>query len=103
MDIGLFHIDQEQIGKIHKPTEFGMCGVKNPIQYLIVSMNFLCSTLTWRKKKKTESLESLLSQQSEIPFQLYSVMPRKSLKTDTLVSIPLPGTLCNSVCVSLTL
>lgn len=52
MDIGLFHIDQEQIGKIHKPTEFGMCGVKNPIQYLIVSMNFLCSTLTWRKKKK---------------------------------------------------
>lgn len=76
---------------------------EKPIQYHILSINwFFYNTVTWEKIKWSNSkTESLHSQGSELSSELHSMTVRKSLKKDTLVSLPLLGTLNNSLCVHL--
>lgn len=115
IDTIFIQTDQQQRRKIQKPTEFGMSAMKIPFGISLYSQLiffFFCSTVIWGEKKETtkktktkpkkpSKTESFLSQGSEIRSEIYSVMPRKSLKTDTSVSIPLPATLSNSVCIHL--
>lgn len=71
------------------------------VPHYILNYYFL-GGCTWEKKYwSNNKTESLLSQGSEIASELYSVTPKKSLRTAAIVSLLPPGTLNNSVCIHL--